>query len=137
MEEVEQSLTKTIVENAAQETIFGVGVAQSVAMSKIKDLVVDFRGDGSAMKYDATLFFQIPIGPDVMVSDEVVNLNTHVSQFGYLSQKACESLRDNIPVLVPKVEHIAHEIDGGSLVLNAVEETYEPSFLCSLVLNGK
>ena len=107
MEEVEQPLTKTIVENAAQETIFGVGVAQSVAMGKEKHFVVDFRGDGSAMKYDATLFFQIPIGPDVVISYEIMHLYSHVGKLWQLSEKACETFGYDISVLVPEIKHVA------------------------------
>lgn len=66
-----------------------------------------------------------------------MNLDAHIRQFGNLAEKTRESLWNYVSVFVPKVEHISEKVDCGSLVLDAVEESHEPSLLCSPVLDGE
>lgn len=137
MEGREGPLTGTVVEDALKELEAFVGIAQSVAMRQEEYLTIEFGGLGLLVEDDATLLFQITIGPDVVVACEKMHLDAHVSEFGEFAQKAGKALGHHIFVLVPEVEHIAQEIDGSSFFLDAVKETHEPTLLHALMRDSQ
>ena len=49
-------------------------------------------------------------------------------------RKRSKTFRNNILIFIPKVEHIAQQIDCRSLMLNAIQEAYKAAFMCATVL---
>ena len=125
----ECQLAELVMEDALDELEALAWVAQAVAMGQEEQLAVDLRRLRLLMQYHAALLLQVLIGPDVMVAGEVMHLDTHVGQFGYLAEKAREALRHHILVFVPEVEHVAQQVDGCCLLLDGVEESHEPALL--------
>ena len=132
----EKMLAKAVMEDRANDLERLAGVAQAVAMCQIEYLSVELYGLWLLVEYDTTLALQVVIGPDVVVACEIVHLDTHISQLGNLTEETGEALRHHIAVFVPEVEHIAQQIDGSCLVLDTIEEPYQPTFLHTLVVNG-
>ena len=135
--EVEQALAGAVVEHPAQELELAVGVAESVAMCQVEHLTIDIGGQRLAMQDDAAFLFEVSVGPDVVVTREVMNLDTHIGEFRQLSKETCIALGHHMSVLVPEVEHVAQQIDGSRLLLDAVEESYQSALLHALMLYGK
>ena len=113
-----------------------VGVAQSVAVGQIEDLAIELDGLRLLVQDDATFLCQIVIGPDVVVACEVVHLDAHVCQLGYLSKETGEAFGHHIFIFVPEVKHIAQQIDSCCLLLDRVKEAHQSSLLHASVLNG-
>lgn len=133
----EQPLAEPVVEDGTDELERRVGVAQSVAVGQEKFMAVDFGGLLLLVQYDATLLFEVVVGPDVVVPGKIMDLHAHVGQFRELPQEAGVTARHDVAVLVPEVKHIAQQVDGGSLVLDGIEEAYQTAFLCPLVRYGQ
>ena len=89
------------------------------------------------VKNNATFLRQVLIGPDVVIAREVMHLDAHIRQFRQLSQEAGKAFGYNILVLIPEVEHVAQQVDGGSLLFDAVKEAYQSAFLHPLMRNGQ
>ena len=136
MDEVEETLARAVMEHAAQEPVFGVGVTQPVAVGEVKHLVVDFGSERCLVDDEPALFFQIAVGPDVVVAGKEVYLHAHVCQFGELAEEPCIAFWHHVAVLVPEVEHVAQQIDGGRLGLDAVEKPHQSPLLGAPVRNG-
>ncbi len=100
-------------------------------------MAVDFGGLGLLMQNDATLLSQIAIGPDVVVAREIVYLDPHVGEFGELAKEAGVAAGHYIFILIPEVEHVAQQVDGGSLLLDAVKESDQTALLHTLVRDGQ
>lgn len=105
-------------------------------MGKEKDLVANLRGKRLTMENDATLLLQIAVGPYIVVAREEMHLHTKVGQFRELAEEASAPLWHDILVFVPKVEHIAQEIDCARLVLDTIEETDDAPLLCAAMRDG-
>lgn len=105
-------------------------------MGKEKDLVANLRGKGLTMENDAALLLQIAIGPYIVVAREEMHLYTKVGQLRELAEEASATLWHDILVFVPKVEHIAQEIDCARLVLDTIEETNDAPLQCAAVRDG-
>ena len=137
MEGREKMLAKAVMEDRANDLERLAGVAQAVAMCQIEYLSIELYGLWLLVEDDTTLALQIFVGPDVVVACEIVHLDTHIGQLGYLAKETGEALRHHIAVLVPEVEHIAQQIDGSRLVLDTVEETHQSALLHALMRNGE
>lgn len=105
-------------------------------MGKEKDLVANLRGKRLTMENDAALLLQIAVGPYIVVAREEMHLHTKVGQFRELAEEASATLWHDILVFVPKVEHIAQEIDCARLVLDTIEETDDAPLLCAAMRDG-
>ena len=125
------------MEDGSYDLERGVGVAHAVAVGQEELMAVDFGGLWLLVQDDTALFFQIFVGPDVVVARKVVYLDSHVGEFGHFAQKACETFGHYVAVFVPEVEHVAQQIDGSCFVLDAVEKTYQPALLHPLMRNGQ
>ena len=62
--------------------------------------------------------------------------HSHISQLRDFSQETGVSFWNNILVFVPEVKHVAQQIDGCSLVLDAVEKADEAALLHAGMRNG-
>ena len=129
MNKVEQTLAEAVVENAPKQLELDRRVAKPITMGKEKDLVANLRGKRLTMENDAALLLQIAVGPYIVVAREEMHLHTKVGQFRELAEEASATLWHDILVFVPKVEHIAQEIDCARLVLDA-------PLLCAAVRDG-
>ena len=137
MHHIEQPLAQRAVENASQEAVFGVWVAQTVAMGHVEDAVVNLGGHGRLVDLDATLLLEVAVGPEVVVAGKKVYLYAAVGEFGELAEKSGVALGHHVAVLVPEIKHIAQEIDGGSLVLDAVKKPHQPALVHPGVGDGE
>ena len=88
------------------------------------------------MQDDATLLGQIVAAPDVVVAREEVHFHAQVGQFGQFAQEARISLGYDGLEFVPEVEHVAQQIDGSCLVLDAVQKVDQAAFLRPPVFDG-
>ena len=136
MNKVEQTLAEAVVEDAPKQLELDRRVAKSITMGKEKDLVANLRGKRLTMENDATLLLQIAVSPYIVVAREEMHLHTKVGQFRELAEEASATLWHDILVFVPKVEHIAQEIDCARLVLDTIEETDDAPLLCAAVRDG-
>ena len=71
-----------------------------------------------------------------MVAAEVVDFHAHVRQLADFPQNARVALGDYRAVLVPKVEHVAQQVNGVCLVLDAVQKIGKSAFLRAAVGDG-
>ena len=71
------------MEDALDELETLVGIAQTIAMRQEEDLAIELGGLRLLVEDDATLLFQIAIGPDIVVAREIMHLDTHIGEFGY------------------------------------------------------
>ena len=133
----EEALHRAAVEQQAQQLEARIGVAQAVAVGQVELLAADFGGQRLAVQDDATLPFQVVAAPDVVVADEEVHFHPEVRQLGHLAQEARVALGHDGLELVPEVEHVAQQVDGRSLVLDAVQEADQAAFLCPSVGDGE
>ena len=81
------------------------------------------------MHHNATLFFKITIGPQVVISCKKVHLYPTISEFTELSEKTSEAFWHNITILIPKVKHISEQVNCRSFVLDTIEKTHQPTLL--------
>ena len=107
-------------------------VAVSVGEEKL--FSAEFDGAGFAVEDDAAFGGEVVAHPHVVVADEEVYLHAAVGQFADLAEEAGETAGDDVAVFKPEVEHVAEHEHGFGLVLDVVEKTDEPSFLCAAVL---
>ena len=133
----EEALHRVAVEQHAQHLEARVRVAQTVAVGQVELLTADFGGQRLAMQDDAALPLQVVAAPDVVVADEEVHLHPEVRQFGHLAQEARVALGHDGLEFVPEVEHVAQQVDGGCLVLDAVQESDQAAFLRPSVGDGE
>ena len=131
-----QGLQRMAVENGTQKLEFTVGVAQPVTMGQVELLAMDFCGQRFAVQDDAAFLRQVVAAPDVMVARKEVYFHSEVRQFGQLAQKARVAFGHHQLEFVPEVKHVAQQIDGRSLVLDAVQKVHQPAFLRTAVLDG-
>ena len=122
MQSREEPLAGLAVEDAAYHLERLVGIAQPVAVSQVENLAIELNCLWLFMQDNTALFLQVFVGPDIVVASEVMYLDTHVGQFGYLSEETGEAFWHHIFIFVPEVEHIAQQIDGCCLVLDRVKE---------------
>ena len=132
----ESPLAKAVVEYPADELERLVGVAQAVTMSHEEYLAVDLCSQRLVVQDDAALFFQILLGPDVVVAGEVMYLDAHIGQLRQFAEEAGVAFGHHVTVFIPEVEHVAEQIDGGRLLLNTVEEAHQPALLHPAVFNS-
>ena len=71
-----------------------------------------------------------------MVACEIVHFYAQVGQFADFSQEAGIAFGYGVFVFVPEIKNVAQQINGSSLVLDAVEKVDEASFLHSSVGYG-
>ena len=133
----EHKLAYLTVEEDTEELEFLVGITQSVAMGKEEYLSVYLCCERLLVQYHSTFFLQVVEGPDVVIACEVVYLHTHIREFRQFAEETGISTRHDILELIPEVEHVAKEIDGGSLVLDAVEKPDQPALMHSAMVDGK
>ena len=87
------------------------------------------------MEYHSALALEVSIGPQVVIASKVVYFNAVVGQLGKIAKEACKPFRHSQSIFVPKVEHVAEQVDSRRFVLDFVEEAYEATFLCALVIH--
>ena len=133
----EETLADAVVEDGTYEAEFTVGIAQSVAVGEEERASVDFGGQRLPVDDDTTLLLEIAVCPDVVVAGKEMDFDTHVCQFGQFAEETGVATGHDITVFVPEVKHVAKEIDGGGLVLDAVEETDQTAFVHARMVDGK
>ena len=106
-------------------------------MSKEEDAVAYLTGERLSVDDYPTLFFEIAVGPDVVIAREVVHLYAHIGELGNLSEEPSIALRHHVAVFVPEVEHVAEQVDGSGFRLDAVEESHQSALLHALMLYGE
>ena len=106
-------------------------------MAEVEEAAVDFHHAALRVKRDATFLLQIVAHPQVVVARKEVHLHAHVRQFANLAQQAGVTLGHHGLVLVPEVEDVAEQIDGGGFMLDAIKEVHQPAFLHSRMGNGE
>ena len=137
MQRTEPALAERVVEYASNGVEFGIVVAESIAMSHVEYLAVDFHGRGLVVNNYPTFFFKVAIHPDVVVAREEMHLHAHVGEFRQFAEKPGIAFRHYILVFIPEVEHVAQQIDGGSLVLDVVEKAHQASLLHPAMWDGQ
>ena len=135
MDHAEESLTCTVVEDAADEKELAVVVAKGIAVSQIEKLAVDFCRQRFVVHYHSTFVLKVAEHPNIVIACEVVYLDTHVGKLREFPEEACVTLRNGISPLVPEVEHVAKKIHCCRAVLYLVKETHQSSLLLALVVN--
>ena len=133
----ESPLTETIVEDGPNEFERLVRIAHAVTMCEEKLMAIYLCCLGLLVEDNAALFCQVLVSPDVMVACEVMYLNSHVCQFRQLTKKTRKPFGHHILVLIPEVKHVAQQVNGCSLFLDAVKKAYQPAFLHTLMWNGQ
>ena len=78
----------------------------------------------------------ILVGPDVVVAGKVMRLDTHVGELRDFSKETGIALGYYIFIFVPEIEHVAQQVDGSRLLLDAIEKANQSAFLHALVRNG-
>lgn len=94
-------------------------------------------GERLPMDDKAAFLLEVAIGPDVVVAGEEVHFHAHVGQFRQFAEKARIAFGHHISVFVPEVKHVAEQIHGLRLVLDAVEEAHKPALLHTAVRYGE
>ena len=132
----EGNLAQTVMKHPFQQFVLLIRVAQPVAVGHEEHLAVDLRRQRLLMQNDATLPLQVVVGPDVVVAGKEMHLHAHVGQLAQLAEEARVAAWHHIFVFVPEVKDIAQQIDGCRLLLDAVKETHQASFLRPAVGNA-
>ena len=99
-------------------------------------MAIYFGGLWLFVQDDTTLLLQVFVCPDVVVAREIMTLHSHICQLGNLAEEARKALRYHVAVFIPEVKHVAQQVDGGSLLLDAVEEAHQSAFLHALMWNS-
>ena len=81
MQRREEPLAHLVVEDGTNNLKRLIGVAHAVAMSQEELMAIDLGSLWLFMQDDATLLFQVLVGPDVVVTCEIMHLDTHIRQF--------------------------------------------------------
>ena len=114
-----------------------VGITKTVAMGKHEYLAINLGSERLLMQYHTTLLLQVIVCPNIVITSKIVYLYSHIRKLRQLAQETGISTRHYILELIPEVEHVAKQIDGGSLVLYAVEKPNQPALVHAAVVNGK
>lgn len=132
----EERLQGPAVEHGTEEFELPVRVAQAVAVRQVELLAVYFRGEWFAVDDDAALRSQVVAAPDVMVADEEMYFHAQVRQLGQFAQETGITSGYDCLELIPEVEHVSQQVDGGSFVLDAVEEIDKTPLLSPPMFDG-
>ena len=124
------------VKQRPQYLEFPVAVTQSVSVSQEKLLSVNLTGQRFPVNDDSTFLFQVIPAPDIVVADEEMYLHSQIRQFRQLSQEAGIPLGNHQFELIPEVEHVAQQVYGCRLMLDAVQKVHQPAFLGTSVRDG-
>ena len=125
------------MEQESQQLESRIRVAQSVAVCQVELLAVDFGSQRLTVQDDAAFLLEVIAAPDVVVADEEVHFHAEVRQLGQFAQEARVAFGHDGLEFVPEVEHVAQQVDGRSLVLDAVQEADQPAFLRPSVGDGE
>ena len=74
-----------VLEHSFQKLEFLVWVTQSVSMCQIEYFIVYLYGLRLVMYGNATLFLQVAIGPEVVVTRKEMYLHSHIGQLRELT----------------------------------------------------
>ena len=81
----EKELAYLVMKNRTDQLEGLVGVAQSVTMCQVENLIENLQGGWLTVNDDTTLFLQIAESPDIVITGKEMHLHTHVCQFGELA----------------------------------------------------
>ena len=137
VERSEEGAAYLVVEHGAEKLELAVAAPQSVAVGEVKELPVEVHHQAVPMHRHAAFLLEIVVHPKVVVAREEMHLNAHVRQLADFAEQARVAFRHHRAVFVPEVEHVAQQVHGGRLVLDAIEEIHEAALLRAAVRNGK
>jgi len=83
---------------------------------------------GVRMDLNAQFIGEVSSGPHVVVAQVPVDVEATVDQFSHLSQKAYRALGDHVTPLKPKVDEVAHQMQGVTLTAYFLEPGQENPF---------
>ena len=133
----EEHLQHSVVQHAPQKTVLEIAAHIAlVAMGQKENFVVQLYGVGMTVNNHTTLLLEIIATPGVVVAGEEMHLYASVGELGYFTQETGEALGNDQFELVPVIEHIAQQINGGSTLFDTVEEIHQPALLGARVLQG-
>ena len=98
-------------------------------MRQEEHLAIDFGRHRRFMHDNSTLFFQITIRPQVVITRKEMHFHAVISQLAKLSQEAGIAFRHHITILIPEIKHISEQINCRSLFLDTVEKTHQSPLL--------
>lgn len=136
MEGCKEMLADAVMKNFPEQEKASFFGAQSIAVCKVKDAVANFDHFWLSVQRHATFPLQIVAHPKVVVPHKVVYLYARVGQFAELPKETGIAFWHYGAVFEPKVEHIAHQVDGRCVVFDGIQEIDQPPFLCALVADG-
>ena len=134
VQRTEQHLARTTVENATQEFETRVGIAQSIAVGKVEHAVVYLHCLGLCVHRHAAFVVQVAVGPDIVVAGKEVHFDAHIGEFGDFTKETRVAFGHHVAIFIPKIEHVAKQIDGARLRLYGVKESHQPPFLRAVVV---
>ena len=136
MKHREEELQRLTTEHGTKHLELPVLIPQSISMRQIEFLSINFACQWFAMNDDATFFLQVITTPYVMVANEKMHFHSQIGQLRNLTQKTSVTLWHHQLELIPKIEHIAQQIDSTRLMLDAIEEIHQSTFLRTAMFNG-
>ena len=85
MNRIKEALAGLVLEHSFQKLEFFVWVTQSVSMCQIEYFIVYLYGLRLVMYGNATLFLQVAIGPEIVVTRKEMYFHSHIGQLRELT----------------------------------------------------
>ena len=128
--------TESPLQKGGSEDFFDALVAvitgpESIAVPNHACKAIEIANDGVAVQLHAKFFFEVSIGPEVVVAGVVMHGNSAICHAGDGAEQACAAFGNGVLVLVPKVEDVSDQMDfcGGPFmrVVTACRGVFEPA----------
>ena len=105
-----------------------VAGAKAIAVADEKRLAAQQIGLRQAMHGNAQFVGEVVAHPHIVVAGEEGDGQARIGEFGELSLKPDEPLRNGVPVFKPEIEHVAHQKQRGGIGLNLIEPAHHGLF---------
>lgn len=119
----EQEGAGTAADNAPEDAIGPVILCQSITVYAEETMIVQFDLHGIEMDDDAQLIFQERSQPEIMVSGDVMDLDTRLGQFSQLLIHPPVFLDDDRAPFKIEIKEIPDDDEGRLLCTHLVQQT--------------
>jgi hypothetical protein len=136
MKHREKALQSLAMEHRAYQFEFPILITQAITMCQVEFLTIDFASHWLVMNDYSTFLFQVIATPNIMITDEEMHFHAHIGQFGNLTEETGISFGHYHLEFIPKVEHVAQQIDSTCLVLDAIQEIHQATLLRTAMFDG-
>ena len=134
MQEAEQELKDSVMEDGTEETVSARHGAETVAVTEAEHLTADLHKSW-LLKTFHTKFLEIAVCPHIVVTLEEIHINSPVHQCSQRCKDPYIPLRNDVTVFIPEVPDITKEIQCCRFLRQRAEKIDETGFTGNRIVN--